>query len=428
MLSENTIQVEVNVFNRFHTRWKISADKVLWIWAAAMAIGLLAFYIIIRGFPVGDTTLVFEQWWEDELDRSVLEKIVEDFETENPGIKVRLEKNSMAGIRRALEADADITTKRKKRQADADIYSLEGAWIDGVEGALVPMEKYGSRSLSVITFINPLFYNIALLEASGFDRPPKSQAEFLAYAQAITKPEQFGAVFALDAENPHGVSRYLLSWIWSAGLPQSGPDSISRALEKFNFNSKEVTETLSFLSRLKPYLHPRPFETGEEEKLALFTEGKAGMMIGSVSDVKKIREKMQDGFGITTIPGPASYVGKPVFALSGWYVGVGAGSKNQKEAEIFIAFLLERASDLALASFAVPGSGSRNSELMKTDPHYAKAFEMYDAGEIVREVYGSGRTVKLNAVIYEETRRMLDGARSPEDTAAAIQSRWENGG
>jgi hypothetical protein len=60
---------------------------------------------------------------------------------------------------------------------------------------------------------------------------------------------------------------------------------------------------------------------------------------------------------------------------------------------------------------------------VNTDPYYSKAYDMFDAAEMVRELYGTGRAKKLNAVIYEELKRMSEG-QSPEETASAIQSRW----
>ncbi|MDR2143392.1 MAG: extracellular solute-binding protein, partial [Treponema sp.] len=258
---------------------------------------------------------------------------------------------------------------------------------------------------------------IELLKAAGFDRPPKNQTEFLSYVQSITKPDReiYGAVLALGGENPHGISRHILSWIWSAGVLRDG--------ESFDFTSKQVVGSLSFLNQLKPYLYPDSFGIDEDARLKIFSEGKAGMMIGSVSDVKKLRKQMKQNFNITTIPGPALYVGKPVFALSSWYVGIGAESKKQEEASAFIAFLLEHASELAAGAFAVPGSGDRNAELAQSDPSYSKAYDMYDGSEMVQELYGTGRIRELNSVIYEELKLMFEG-RSPEETAAAMQNRW----
>ena len=421
---------------------KISADKVLWIWAVLMAAGLLVFYLIAGGFPAKGTNLVFSQWWEDELDDGTLQKVIGDFEKENPGITVRLEKKSRAEIKAMLAENGD-----EKKKHSAGIVSLEGAWIDELESALaVPGAEQqgrrgrkgtssgiaqtaalpGLRAIPVISFINPLFYNIGLLEASGFDRPPKNQTEFLSYSQMITKPGQYGAALALGGEDPGAVSRYLLSWIWSSGAGQAGDeDDASFAVKNFQFNSKQMVETLSFLKQLKPYLYSDPFAVTEDAKLDVFMEGKAGMMIGRISDVKKIRKKMSGSFGITTIPGPVSYLGKPVFALSTWYVGIGADYKNRAEAEIFIRFLLDRSSSLALDAFAVPGSGEKDPDMAKTDPLYAKAWDMYEAGEMVRELYGTGGVKKLNGIVYEEVQRMFDG-RSPADTAEAIQVRWES--
>jgi multiple sugar transport system substrate-binding protein len=414
-----------------------SVDNMLWIWAVVMAAGLLLFYLLIN-FPGRGTTLVFAQWWEEDLEAGVLENLVNDFEEQYPGIRIQLEKKSRGEIETMLSGDDEVSGKKKRRTAD--IVSVEGDWADDPEYGLVSFgetwvqkkslyapkdfltlgspDETDIRALPVISFINPLFYNIELLTAAGFDRPPKNQTEFLSYVQSITKPDRgiYGAVLALGEKKSYSISRHILSWIWSAGILRDG--------DAFDFNSRQVVESLSFLNQLKPYLYPDLFGIDEQARLEIFIEGKAGMMIGSVSDVKRLQKQAKQNFNITTIPGPALYIGKPVFALSSWYIGISAESRNQEEADAFIGFLLEHASQLADGVFAVPGNGDRNTDLVKTDPYYSKAYDMYDAGEMVREVYGTGRIRKLNAVIYEELKRMFEG-RSPEDTAAAIQSRWE---
>lgn len=466
-----------------------SLDKILLFWALGAALVFLVLFVLRRGnyrdFLPGDTTLVFSQWWEDELEGESLEKLIALFEEQNPDVRIKLQKKTRAEIKtelddmldavrgapqgvnrgnvsgfrtnsaggqadtkdsRSLQEEAkrkkEKAEKRKKKSSKTDIYSLEGIWLDDFSKVLVPVSvkndpdiPWFGPALPVISFITPLFYNIHILQASGFDRPPKNQTEFLSYVQAISKPaenpEQYGVIFAL-ADDPFAASRYILSWIWAAGLEGLAADGkynsedsgVSVLSEDFDFGSTKVKDTLSFLNQLKPYLYPDPFSIDEESKVRLFMEGKAGMMIGPVSDIQKIRNEMKDSFGITTIPSPASYVGKPVFALSSWYAGINAESDGREKAEIFLAFLAEHSSELAKNAFAVPGNGERDSELMKDDPYYAKAHEMFDAGEMVEEVYGRGRVKKLNAIILEETRRMFEGG-SPEAAAAAIQIRWK---
>jgi multiple sugar transport system substrate-binding protein len=418
-------------------RKPLSSDKTLWIWAVIMTAGLLVFWILTRvNIPVViDRTLVFAQWWEDELEEGILEKLADDFEEQNPGIKVRLERKSREEIKAMIAGTPDEAKAKKKK--GADIYSLEGIWIDDLADRLAPLSipgtaaDGGSRAIPVISFINPLFYNIDLLKAAGFNKPPKNHTEFLSYAQTLAgsgeNPGIYGAVLALGGgENGAGIdsdniSRGILSWIWPAALVRSG----NSAEDTFRFTSRTVIETFSFLNQLKPYLYPDPFEVTEKTRLDAFMEGKAAMTIGPVCDIVKIREELNAEFGITTIPAPPAYVGKPVFALSGWYAGVSAESRLREEAETFTAFLSQQAAVLARSAFAVPGSGKRDPELVKDDVLYAKAYDMYDAGEMAREVYGTGRARDLNAIICGEIKRMFDGEQSPEETAEAIQKRWE---
>jgi hypothetical protein len=53
---------------------------------------------------------------------------------------------------------------------------------------------------------------------------------------------------------------------------------------------------------------------------------------------------------------------------------------------------------------------------------------MYDAGEMVREMYGNSRVSTLNNIIAGEIKKMFSGSQTPEETAAAIQTRWEEQG
>jgi multiple sugar transport system substrate-binding protein len=386
---------------------KISADKVLWIWALVMIAGLVCFKLISGNLPGITTTLVYAQWWEDDLNPQILQELAAEFEAQNPGVLVQLEKLSWPEIQDLLELDED----GKKKQGAPDIFSIDPYAVYDPAGDTVPT--------SVISFINPLFYNIELIQAAGFDRPPKNQTEFASYAQRIAQGNGvYGAGLALGGSDPHSVSRHLLSWIWSViGTPDGS--------EPLKFNSKEIITVLNFLNQLKPSLYPSPFVVSEDDLLNAFIEGKVGMMIGSVADVRILKERMNVPFGITTVPGTDSYQRKPVFSLAVWYAGINQHTDYPEEAQKFIDFLKEKAGIIAAAAYAVPGDGRRNPELSRDDAYYAKAFDMYEAGEMVRELYGSAEAARLNSIIGDEIKRMFDGIHNPEETANAIQERWE---
>jgi ABC-type glycerol-3-phosphate transport system substrate-binding protein len=149
------------------------------------------------------------------------------------------------------------------------------------------------------------------------------------------------------------------------------------------------------------------------------------MVIGSAAKIRELKTVMDGGFGITTIPGPESYTKKPVFPLTLWYAGINRESQYQEEARKFMDFLREKAGTIAAAAYAIPGSGRRNRELSKSDSYYAKAFDMYEAGEMARERYGQRETTALSALIRREVELMFRGLSTPEQCAAAIQREWE---
>ncbi|MDR1931137.1 MAG: extracellular solute-binding protein [Treponema sp.] len=406
-----------------------SPDTLLWVWGALMAAGLLVFHFSGRDLPkLGarqETALVFVQWWQEDLAPETLEKLIAEYEGQNPSVRISLEYKSRGEVREILAAIEAGESEAGDEGAGADIFALEPHWIYGLEEAGI-LARSGAEDPGspLITFINPLFYNIDLLQSSGFDRPPKTREEMLSYARRISGNGSHGAAFALAEEDPYSVSRHLLSWIWTSGLnPEAG--------ERFTFTAKPVVDTLAFLNQLKTSLHPRPFLMTEKIRRKLFAEGKIGMMIGSISEIKELREKMGDSFNITTVPVPQTYVGKPYFVLSGWFLGVNEkteGAEKKEAAAGFAEFLKEKSGSLAAAAFAVPGSGERNLELVKADPYYSKALDMSDAGELLGESYGGVNPVlslELNGIIREEVKRMFDGFQSPEETAAAIQGRWE---
>jgi multiple sugar transport system substrate-binding protein len=386
--------------------------KTLWIWALALIAGIFLFRLL-TGTPVvpKSTTLVFAQWWEEGLETGILEKLSAEYEAANPGVTVILEKKNWDAIRKSLE-----------RGEGPDIFSLDPFAVYELESASLLAEiteddERDDNVLPIVSFINPLFYNIELLRNAGFDRPPKNQTEFLSYALRVKETSGiYGAGISLG-DDPHSISRHILSWIW-ASVSNVESDNA------FSFNSKEVIGALQFLNQLKSNLYPNPFSLTEGELLKAFGEGRVGMMIGSTADIKKLKST-SIGFGITTIPGSESYAKKPVFLLSVWCLGISRQSVFREEAQQFAAFLAGKSEDISAAAYAIPGNGRRSRELFQNDPYYAKAFDMYEAGEMIREIYVSSDIAGLNGIIRKEVELMFRDVKTPEQCAEAIQAEWE---
>jgi ABC-type glycerol-3-phosphate transport system substrate-binding protein len=191
-----------------------------------------------------------------------------------------------------------------------------------------------------------------------------------------------------------------------------------------DFNKKPVIETLSFINELKQEgLISSPSKT-KTQKLKEFISGKAVMMIASADDISQIRKEKKTDFGVSTIPYPDNYSGKPVFGVTGVSMGINKMSKRKNDAFAFIAFLAGHSPTLAESSYSIPGNGNTPSGLDK-NPYYAKAYDMYEGGETAQEFTGIAASETLDAIVRDEVTAMLAGTQNPEKTAEIIEERWK---
>ncbi|GHU91674.1 sugar ABC transporter substrate-binding protein [Spirochaetia bacterium] len=378
--------------------------------------------------------LVFTQLKESEWEEGALSSLIEEYEGLHPEVSIREQPQGYDEIMAASAAAWAGEAEAAVKETGPDILVMDGRYLSEfikaeMFGSLetyihseTPLEK---QALPLFSSMDVLFYNIDILKAAGFDKPPRDRREFLAYAQGVSKGNdgagQYGAALALSPADARGVYRDVLSWIWAAGAAvtkDGAPD----------FSGRAITDTLAFLAQLEKegLLAPQSFTATGAQRLEEFAGGKIAMMIGSVQDIAKVSEKMQDGaFGITVIPGPADNALKPVFGLSTWYAGIGAGSKHPAEAWAFLLYLRENSGRLAEQIRAVPGSGA-DAVYITAESLYAKAWDMYEAADPVQELTAFPKIRELESAVREELAKLFaDGQSSAADTAVAIQKQWE---
>jgi multiple sugar transport system substrate-binding protein len=194
-----------------------------------------------------------------------------------------------------------------------------------------------------------------------------------------------------------------------------------------DFTDPAVIDTLDFLNRLyqEGTLSPSPFTKTEDEKRREFTRNRAAMMVGSIPEITRIMEENPAlKFGITTIPPADKYPDRPVFGLTGWYAGISRESRHKDAAWAFLSFLNERRSFLASAAHAVPGNRDETPKLAGENSLYAKAYDMYTAGEAAEQFAGTPQVHELEAILRDELKALFEGRRTPPEAAQAIRQRW----
>jgi multiple sugar transport system substrate-binding protein len=417
-------------------------DRYLFIIAAVLLAGFIVVRVTIK--KAGEeqkVTLTFTHFLENGPEHGALAFLVEEFEKQNPEIRIRLNIPSPGAPGGAGEPREGGDTL----SADVVIFD-EGRYNSFLQqDRLASLNSYahsGQKVIPLISFMDLLFYNIDLLKTAGFDRPPKTREEFIVYAKAVTggqgtrspgsaEPPRtagasgagkiFGAALAFSPQDPRSVQRDFFSWIRASGTPvirDGRPD----------FRIRAVTETLEFLEQLnrERLLSPGTFNKTGTQKTGEFAQGNIALMIGSVEDIPFLRERMGDSaFGVTLIPGPAGYTGKPVIGTSFWYAGISGSCQYPDEAWAFLSFLAEKSPLLAAQARAVPGSGNNPGNYIEDDPLYAKAWDIYEAADVIRDFSGFPRTDDLETIIREELAALFEGKTKAAETAAAIQRRWE---
>ena len=421
--------------------WDIKRiDHLLFLAAIVLLTVFAAFNLFSRntaGSP--RAALLVDRHCEELFGGDIVAALIQEFEERHPELRIDLE-----------DADGEAAGNRP---SPPDIVFFDEGQFSGMarRDALLSLNSYmrteaetdlqtDLRTIPLVSFMDLLFYNIEILRAAGFDRPPKTRAEFLACAKAVSGlqtgssggasggPDVYGAALSLSPDDPLAARRDIFSWIWAAGADV-------QLTGRPRFGGRTALEIIAFLGELnrEGALAPGTFVKTGADRLEEFAEGKIAMMIASSAAIQRLRKKMGGSvFGVTSIPGsPAT--GKSSIGLSGIYAGIGGGCTRPDEAWTFLTFLAEKGPVLAEKLGAAPGSfpgifpgGGFSGAYIAEDPLYSKVRDIFEAAEIVQGFSGNPREEALERAVREELRGFFERDRSPEDTAAAIQKRWDS--
>jgi len=271
-------------------------------------------------------------------------------------------------------------------------------------------EQWAARwVLPLVSFMDLFVYNIDILQAADCDRPPKIRAEFLAAARAVAKnnpalPDQkpvFPFALSLSNTDPVALRRNFYPWIWANG----GDIPVIDTSDEKPSLSKTITDTIAFLGQLnsEELLAPETFEKTAAQRLEEFAEGKIAMITASARDIAFLRRNAHGiTFGITAIPSAAP--GKNRLGLSGIYAGISNNCTLPDEAWIFLAFIAGKSHTLVEAVGAVPGSYPNvfSGDYIKKDPLYSKAWDIFEAADIIDYRPGQSSEEEINRVIREK--------------------------
>ncbi len=388
----------------------------------------------------GDVTLEFSQWWEPELPDGAFRELMDKFETENPGIKVKLLSGPYASTKEQVVAGAASGTM-------SDVVGLDGAWVSDFakQGAITDLTAvmkeagYDDSQLAsqvkvedktymipVVNFVYPMFTNDDLLSQAGVTAPPSNRTEFADAATKITALGEnvHGWVLPLSLEAPNGIQNDVMSWVWASGgsMLDDGKPALT--------DNDAVTSATDYIQGLwdDGVIAPGSFTMKEQDKVEEFTNGRVGMMIDSLAHVTDLRESNPDlKFSISAIPAEDGYDGKRGIPYASWGIGIADNSEHKAEAFKLVEFLMseDTNSELSTMANAFPGNTASVPDFVKDDEVFSTAFDIYKSGYPANEFTGLPVAEQLMRDFGEQFQKALDGQQSMQDALAAAQTKWE---
>lgn len=386
----------------------------------------------------GPVTIEFIQWWAPELPTGSFRAIMDDFEAENPNIKVKLISGPYSNTRDQIVTGAATGTL-------SDVVGLDGAWVNDLakQGAITPMDDLmastnfdadqvaaiiklnnNSYMFPVASFVYPIFLNLDLLKEAGVTTIPRNRTEFIEAARKLTNTSknQYGWVLPLSLQSPNGVQNDVMSWVWASGgsMLKDG---------KPNLTNPEVIDVLNFIKSMydEGLISPGSFAKQEQDKVEEFVNGRIGMMVDTLAHINMIRARNPDlNFTVSDFPAADGYTGKKGLPYAAWGIGISESSKHKEEAWKLVSYLMSEEVNSRLVSIAnaFPGNVNAKPDFVTTDTLFGKGFEIFQAGYLENEFVGLPVAEELMRMFAEEIQLMLEGKQTAEEAAAKAQTKW----
>lgn len=314
---------------------------------ALIIVIILAFVFISRGSGNENAELVWWGLWEDE---NVMKPLIDEFERENPNIKVEYVKQDPEQYRDKLAA-------RIKNGTGPDIFRFHNTWVPMLSDTLLPLSKdvitpadfkknypevfqddligdngaiYGVP-LGADTLA--LFVNTDLLSSAG-EVSPKTWDDFVKTAKKLTvkdekgKIKTAGAALGTYANITHAPDIISLLFI------QQGID-----MDKFPTSGQDQIDALDFYTSFAKG-DQSVWDNTLDESLLSFSSGRLAMYIGYSWDIYRIQSLAPDlDFSVNSVP---NLPGGNATIASYWVEGVSSKSRNQKAALLFMQHLAKK--------------------------------------------------------------------------------------
>lgn len=313
---------------------------------------LLIIVILIMPKQSGrkNVTLVWWGLWEDN---ATMQPMIDDFEKQNPNIKIKYIKQDPEKYRETL-------LTRINNGTGPDIFRYHNTWVPVFANVLAPLPQDVIKSEDFKKEYYPviqkdlakngaiygiplgidslaLFINVDLLKAAGIS-VPEDWNQFTDAAKKMTvkdnetqKIQTAGTALGTYGNIVHAPD------IASMMFLEQGAN-----LDKISLEKDNLTAALSFYTAFAKGAD-NVWDNSLDNSQLLFARGQVAMYFGFSWDIFALEQlKANNNLKYEVHPVPGLVGGKSITVASYWVEGVSSKSKNQKEAMQFMNYLTQK--------------------------------------------------------------------------------------
>ena len=369
---------------------------------------LLIVLIALAVTVYGSETITF--WYGASPDEKIAyEKMISEFESANPDIKINAVMVPQAYVERKLtlsiagEVPPDVVRfyahlgggmmskgalENLEDLIKSDDFDLKDFYAAGIEQNTFGGKLYG---IPWVLSPNALYYNKKLFREAGLDpnKPPKNWTELVNYAMKLTKRDKDGKISRLGYSaflyNPNNFALYL----W-----QLGGDLVDPVTHRVSFNNEMGANALKFMDMFIKK------EAADVQNLQNFTSefkgnindpfgnGAIAMMVDSPYKSTIFKQNFPNlEYGIATIP-YSKYAASEIVGNS---LVIPRGSKHREAAWKFIKFATssEQMINVCSAGGRIPARKSAAvNKIFYSDPVFKGFIDQLEFGKTIPIVPG----------------------------------------
>lgn len=375
----------------------MNTNKIYYILIGSIAVAVfITVIIILRGIGGGTVQSATLEFWGVFDDRNAFEKVISDFQNQNPGIKVLYQQFSYEEYEKKLIDSLAAGT-------GPDVVMVHNTWLpkhgdklkalpDKIPGQKLPLmtiQDYRTNYVDVafndFVFNNQiyglplyvdtlaLFYNKDILNSAGISRPPQDWEEFNSDVEAISNLDGSGQIIQSaaaigTARNVNRSTDLLSALMIQSGVRMTDTDNTGASFGGRVNNTPVGELALKYYTDFaNPSVRTYTWNDVQHYSIDAFIEGKTAMMFNYSHEVEVLKNKSSRlNFGVAPMPQVSSTDVKNY--ANYWGVGVPTNSKFPNESWKFVAYLTSKEGAQSYLSASLRPSARRDLiDLQRSD-------------------------------------------------------------